>query len=136
MANLELSQVGESFKNVGGSAADAGLSIDEVGAFLKVMADNLIKGGAAGTALAGVIKNLSTPTNKAIEEFENLGIALYDSEGAQRNIMDVMQELEGVLSTMTDEQRKHSESVIFDTVSMKAWNTITSEGVGTIRDCY
>lgn len=132
MANLELSQLSESYVNVGGAAANAGLSIDDTNAILVTFSNAGLKGGAAGTALNGVIKNLSTPTEKASEALNDLGVALYDNEGASRNMFDIMQELEGSLSNLSDEQRNRYESVIFDSVAQKGWNMIAAEGMDSI----
>ena len=134
LANTSLSDLSQAYVNVGGIAHQTGLSIDEVNAFLTELANAGMKGGAAGTSLAGVLRNLSTPTAKASEELANLGIALYDNDGASRNMMDIMQELQDVLSEMTDEQKAHSEAVIFDTNSLKAWRMATASGIDTIAE--
>ena len=134
LANTSLSDLSQAYVNVGGIAHQTGLSIDEVNAFLTELANAGMKGGAAGTSLAGVLRNLSAPTEKASQELENLGIALYDNDGASRNMMDIMQELQDVLSEMTDEQKAHSEAVIFDTNSLKAWRMATASGIDTIAE--
>ena len=129
MANTTLSDLNSAYVNVGGIAAQVGVSIDEVNAILVELANAGLKGGAAGTSLAGVFRNLSAPTEKAKGELENLGVALYDDNKASRNMIDIMKELEEVFSEMTDEQRAYSESVIFDTVSRKAWLTMTGSTI-------
>ena len=134
LANTSLSDLSQAYVNVGGIAHQTGLSIDEVNAFLTELANAGMKGGAAGTSLAGVLRNLSAPTEKASQELENLGIALYDNDGASRNMMDIMQELQDVLSEMTDEQKAHSEAVIFDTNSLKAWRMATASGIDSIAE--
>jgi len=133
LANVELSQLGEAYVNVGGSAATAGLGIDDVNSILVTFSNAGLKGGAAGTSLNAVLRNLATPTSKAADELERLGIKLYDSNGQSREMFDIMGDLETVLGTMTDEQRNRSEAIIFDTVALKGWNMITSDGIDSIR---
>jgi len=131
--NTNLTQLGEAFTNVGGAAVNAGMSINEVNAYLVAFAEAGLKGGAAGTTLAGIITNLSTPTGKAVDMLDELKIKLYDANGASRDMFDIMADLEKALSKKTDEQRRHAESVIFDRNALKGWNTITREGVGAIK---
>ncbi|MCL2694391.1 MAG: phage tail tape measure protein, partial [Oscillospiraceae bacterium] len=134
LTNLSLSQIAESYVNVSGSAHNARLEMNDVNAMLLVMSEAGLKGGAAGTSLNAVLRNLSTPTDKAAGALKDLGVELYDTEGASRDMFDVMGDLERKLSTLTDEQRNHEQSVIFDTVALKGWNMITAEGIDTVRE--
>ncbi|MCL2517605.1 MAG: phage tail tape measure protein [Oscillospiraceae bacterium] len=133
-ANLSLGQIGESFANVGGAAANAGMDLNDVNAFLIAFSEANVKGGKAGTYLNGVISDLSTPTKAAKEELDKLGIALYDSEGASRDMFDIMYDLQLVLGDMTDEQRNNTEAVIFSDVALKGWNIVTANGVETLAE--
>jgi TP901 family phage tail tape measure protein len=132
LANITLAQLGESFVNVGGSAASAGLGIDDVNAVLVTLSNNGLKGGAAGTSLNAVLKNLSTPTNTAATALDELGVALYDTDGASRDMFDIMLDLESALGGLTDQQRKSYEATIFDTVALSSWNMLTAEGVENV----
>ena len=134
MTNLSLSQLADSYVNVGGNAANAGFAIHDVNSILIAMSEAGLKGGAAGTALNGVLRNLMTPTKAAAEELENLGIALYDSAGNSRDMFEIMSDLEAATINMTDEQRNRTNSIIFDGVSQKGWNMIANEGVESIRE--
>lgn len=134
LANVELAQLGESYVNVGGSAANAGMSIDDVNAILVTFSNAGLKGGSAGTVLNGVLKNLSTPTNRAKKALDDLNVSLYDNEGQSRDMFAIMGELQSALGDMTDEQRNRYESIIFDTVAQQGWNMITAEGIGTIME--
>ncbi|MCL2771969.1 MAG: phage tail tape measure protein [Oscillospiraceae bacterium] len=132
-ANLELLQLAESYKNIGDSAAKAGLDINDTNALLIMLSENGHKGGTAGTELSGVLRNLSTPTQKAKDELNALNIELYEG-GKQRDILTVADELTKKLATLDEESRNAAESVIFDTVSLKAWNVITGEGIDSVKE--
>ena len=132
LANVTLGQLGESYVNTGGAAADAGLSIDDVNAMLIIMSEAGLKGGAAGTSLNAVLRNLSTPTEKAAEALESLNVKLYDNKGASRDMFDIMNDLQESFTGLTDEERKHYENVIFDTVALKGWGMIASDGIDAI----
>jgi hypothetical protein len=116
MTNLNLGQISEAFVNVGGSAAQAGMGVNDVNAILIALSEAGLKGGAAGTSLNGILRNLSTPTDKAAAALAELNIELYDQHGASRDMLLIMSDLQGALGDMTDEQRNHYQSVIFDTV--------------------
>jgi len=134
LANLELSQLGEAFVNVGGSASAAGMSINDVNAFMVTFSNAGLKGSAAGTSLNAVLRNLSTPTGKAADALAELRIELYDQYGASRDMLEIMSDLENELGDMTDDLRNHYQSVIFDSVALKGWNMIVDEGVGSIYE--
>jgi TP901 family phage tail tape measure protein len=134
LANLELQQLGDAYVNVGGSAAQAGMSIDDVNALMVTFSNAGLKGGAAGTSLNAVIRNLSTPTDKAAAALKALNVALYDEAGVSRNMFDIMADLEGSLGELSDEERNYYQNVIFDTVAQKGWNMITADGISTISE--
>ena len=134
-ANTELTDIRQAFVNVGGAASNAGLSVDEVNAMLIRFADAGLKGGQAGTALNGVLRNLTTPTEEAAFALSQMGVELYDiSTGSARDMVDIMDDVVKSLDQMTDQQRAATESVLFDNVSMKSWNTVRKEGIQSIRE--
>ena len=134
LANLELKQLGDAYVNVGGSAAQAGMSIDDVNAIMVTFSNAGLKGGAAGTSLNAVLRNLSTPTDKAAGALKELNVSLYDSTGASRDMFDIMKDLEKSLGGLTDKQRNHYQNMIFDTVAQKGWNMVSAEGIDTILE--
>ncbi|MDL2206268.1 phage tail tape measure protein [Eubacteriales bacterium OttesenSCG-928-N13] len=134
MANLELSHIAESYVNVGGSAAQAGMSIDNVNAILNTFSNAGLKGGAAGTTLNTMLNNLRAPTDKARKELKRLNVELFDAEGNSRDVFETMSELEKTLGGLTDEERAASEAIIFDTVAQKGWNMIVNDGVESILE--
>ena len=134
LANTTLSDINQAFVNAGGSAAQAGLSVDDVNAVLVKFADAGLKGGAAGTALNRMLMDLMNPTSTAKDALDGLGVSVYDSGGAMRSMFDIMQDLESALSDLTDEERAAAEGAVFNTVSLKGWNIITEAGVKNIRE--
>jgi len=132
--NLNLAQLAESYVNVGGSAVNAGLDINDVNAMLVVMSEAGLKGGAAGTSLNTMLRNLSAPTDKAAESLEGLNVKLYDNEGKSRDMLEIMSDLETKLDKMSDKKRNEALSSIFDTVGLKGWNMLMSEGIEYISE--
>ena len=79
-ANVTLAQLGESYKNAGGAAAQAGLSINDVNAILIAFKDRGMLGADAGTKLKMVLQSLLVPSSEAKATLEALGVAIYDSQ--------------------------------------------------------
>jgi TP901 family phage tail tape measure protein len=134
LTNLTLSQIAEAYVNVSGAANNAGFGINDVNAKLIVLSEAGLKGGAAGTSLNAILRNLSAPTNKAAAALHELGVELYDIEGASRDTFDIMGDLERRLASLNDEDRNNALSDIFDTVALKGWNMLADEGIDNIRE--
>jgi TP901 family phage tail tape measure protein len=134
MTNLTLSQLAESFVNVGGSAVNAGVDIDTINSKLVVMSEAGLKGGSAGTSLNAIFRNLTTPVGKAIDSIEELDIALYDANGSSRDMLEIMKDLEVTFANLTDEERNLHQAQIFDSVALKGWNMLMAEGFDYIAE--
>lgn len=80
--------------------------IEEGAAVLMVMANNGVKGRAAGTGLAIVLRELQTKAIGAKDAWEKYNVAAYDSDGNMRNMADIIRDLEGALGGMSDEQQR------------------------------
>lgn len=134
MANVELSQLSESYVNVGGSAASAGLSIHDINAALITLSNAGMKGGEAGTTLNTMFDNLTSPTDAAAKSIKALGLSLYDTEGQSRDMFDIISDLEKSLKDMNDESRNNYLSNIFDDVALQGWHALMTDGIDTIRE--
>lgn len=83
-----------------------GKDIEEGAAALMVMANQGIKGRAAGTGLAIVLRELQTKAVKNKDAWNELGVAAFDASGDMRNMADIIGDLEGAMEGMSDEQRR------------------------------
>jgi len=79
-------------------------------------------------------KPVMNPSQKAQDALDELGVSVYDSGGAMRDMFDIMQDLEIALSELADKQRAAAEGAIFNSNALKGWNTITVNGVESIRE--
>ncbi len=107
LANASVQQFSEAITNKAGAAMRAvGMDIEEGTAVLAAFADQGLKGASAGTALHIVLRDLQTAALKNVDEFSELGVSVFDSQGEMRNMADVVGDLEGLLDGMSDAQRK------------------------------
>jgi len=107
LANASVEQFSTALTTKAGAAARAlGKDVEETVAVLAAFADQGIKGELAGTQLSIVLRDLTTKAIKNKEDFEALGISVFDSSGEMRNLGDIIANLEQVLGGMSDETQK------------------------------
>lgn len=141
-SNTSVAQLGEAVLVAGGQAKTCGMDVTDMNTALGILADNGIKGSEGGTALRNALKNLYTPTSSAAKVLDNLGIVTSDSEGNLRDMQDVLIDLNGVLSEMTEADRTVAMGDIFDTRTIAAATALLdncgerwSELEGYLSDC-
>lgn len=123
-SNTDVAQLGEAILTVGGTAKTLSGGVTELNTMLGILADNGIKGSEGGTALRNVILSLTAPTNTAAKAIEDIGLAVFDSEGKMRNMQDIILDLNNALGTMTDEKKTQVLSEIFNRVDLKSVNAL------------
>ena len=127
--NTSVEQLGDAFLVVGGLAQEmnGGMvelsdgttatydNIQELEIALTAMANAGIKGSEAGTHMRNMLLKLASPTKEGVKAFEELGVTVFDSEGKMRSLSDIMGDLNGSLSNLTQEQKLQAISDIFNT---------------------
>ncbi|MGL5382482.1 MAG: phage tail tape measure protein [Culicoidibacterales bacterium] len=78
----------------------------------------------AGTALRNMILSLSAPTDKASLMMDSLGLSVFDADGNMRPMNETMQDLDGILSTMTQGEQTEVLNTIFNKVDLKSVNAL------------
>jgi len=99
------SDVSAAFANVGGMARSMGLDVEQTAATFAVFANTGIEGAEAGTQLRSMLVNLTRETDDVQRAWADLGVSMYDSNGAVRDLNDVFQDLNVAMADMTDEER-------------------------------
>jgi TP901 family phage tail tape measure protein len=141
-SNTSVTQLGEAILTVGGTAKSMAGGVDEMNTVLGILADNGIKGAEGGTALRNMILSLSAPTDTASAKMEELGLSVFDAEGKMRPMNDIFNDLNGILSTMTEGEQTQVLNTIFNKVDLKSVNALLAnsgerfdELSGYIADC-
>lgn len=107
LANASVEQFSTSLTNKAGAALrNLNKDMEEGVAVLGVFADQGIKGEQAGTMLTATLDGLSRNAINNSDEFERLGIQVFDADGNMRNMADIVGDLEGSLGGMSDEQKR------------------------------
>lgn len=123
-SNTSVSQLGEAILTVGGTAKVLKGGTVELNTQLGILADNGTKGAEGGTALRNVILSLSAPTDKAGELMKKLGLNVFDANGNMRATNDIFNDLNGILSTMTQQERTEVLNKLFNKVDLKSVNAL------------
>lgn len=104
-SNTSVEQLGDAILTVGGTAKNLAGGTTELSTALGILADNGVKGAEGGTALRNIILSLSAPTDKAAAAMQELGLEVFDAEGNMRPLNETFGDLNGILGTMSQEER-------------------------------
>lgn len=123
-SNTSVRQLGDAILTVGGTAKNLSGGTTELSMALGVLADNGIKGAEGGTALRNMILSLSAPTDKAAAQLAALGVEAFDAEGSLRPLNETFGDLNGALSSLTQEEQTQALNEIFNKVDLKSVNAM------------
>ena len=138
MSNATAQEFSEALTNgVGVALKDVGKDLEEGIAVLAVFADQGIKGAEAGTTFGIVMRDLQSKAIDNTEAFDELGVAVFDSNGEMNNIADIIGDLEVLLEGMSDETKKATlKQLGFTDKSIKAMLALigTSDALRTYEE--
>lgn len=141
-SNTSVEQLGQAILTVGGTAKSLSGGVNEMNTELGILADSGIKGAEGGTLLRNVILALSAPTDVAAKAMNSLKLEVLDSEGKMRPLNDTFNDLNTILSTMTEGEQTKVLSTIFNAADLKGVNALLAnsgerfdELNGYISDC-
>lgn len=106
MADASAREFAEAFAISGSSLRLANKDIEEGISVLAVFADQGLKGAEAGTKLNIVLRDLQTKAFRSAKEFENAGIKVFNAAGEMRNMADIIEDIDKVLSKLTPKAGK------------------------------
>jgi len=132
-SNTDVTGLGQSLKNVGTVAAQAGLSVEETVGILSAMGDQALTGAEAGTNLKTTLLRLLAPTKEAKTLMDELGISIYDANGQVVGAVDIVRELETGLGTLSVEQRNAAMATLFGQEAIAGANILLAEGSAGIQ---
>ena len=119
-----VSDFGEGLLVAGAQAKLANVSLTDTMTALGILGDNGISASEGGTYLRNTLKNLYTPTDKAAEALDRLGIKTSDDNGKLKDFQVVLQELGVALDGLSEEERVNAMADIFDSRTISAANAL------------
>jgi TP901 family phage tail tape measure protein len=132
---IDVSQLGQSLKQVGAVANLAGLSFDDTATAIAEMGNAGIVGSDAGTSLKTMLQNLQPTTLKQINLFKELGLLtedgsnqFFDAAGNIKSYGEVSQVLQNALKGQTNQQKLLNLETLFGTDAIRAAAIAANEG--------
>ncbi|MBO1870073.1 phage tail tape measure protein [Lachnoanaerobaculum sp. Marseille-Q4761] len=113
-ANTTSAALMEAMIGCGGAARASGMDFKETATALGILANNGVKGAEAGTALNSMLVRISTK-DAAKAAFEDLGVAVYDNAGKMRDMRQILIDLNGAMSGLTEEEKNNYMAAIAGT---------------------
>ena len=104
-SNTSVALMGETFKYVAPVAGALGYNIEDTSVAIGLMANSGIKGSQAGTSLRNMLTNLAKPTDQVQSYMDKLNISLTDSAGNVKPLNQLLDEMRGGFSGLTDAQK-------------------------------
>lgn len=134
LAATDVRGLGEALSGSAATAASYGQSADSVTLSLLRLAEQNVTGSTAATALNRAMADLYIPTDAAAVALEELGISAYDAEGNAKDFNDVVDELNGALAGMTEEEQNAYKGAIFTSQGLKAFNMMTVSSTEKVNE--
>ena len=94
----EVNDLADALMNIGPTASALGIPIQDVNNALALLSTRGISGAEAGTALKSMLTNLQRPSNEVKDTLRQLGVSLYDAEGAFVGLPSLVEQLSGALT--------------------------------------
>lgn len=123
-SNTSVSQLGEATLVCAGTVALTKQPLETMNAELGILANNGIKGAEGGTHLRNILLSLTSPTDTGAAALKRYGVAVSDSTGAVRDLNDIMTDLNGALSNLSDSDRTNVISSIFNKTDIASVNAL------------
>ena len=132
-ASTDVTQMGQTLKNAGTTAAAAHVSLVELSAMAGKMSDMGIKGAEAGTQLKTMMLRLQGPTGDAAKTLAKMGVAVKDASGNMLPIFDILRKLETSLAGVGTASRAEKLKKIFGDDAINAVNALLNTGIDKVR---
>ena len=126
LANTDVSALGEALSGVSANASAYGQASDSVTLSLLKLAEANVTGSNATTALNSAMSEVYTPTDQAKKALDSLGVSAYNADGTARDFNDVVDNLTGALSGMSDQQKNATLNTIFGVQGLDAYNKMAA----------
>ena len=126
MSNASVQSLMESMRQASTVSDFYDISLEQTAASLATMAKANIVGSAAGTALRNAMKELYTPTEKAKNALEDVGIKVFDNNGKMGDYTSTLEKLRMTTSKMSEESKLTFLNDVFGERGAKAINQILS----------
>lgn len=132
-SNTTAEQLGEAWKNSAANMHAAGQTITTTTALLEALANQGRKGSESGSSLAATLRDVTSKMKDGAITIGDTSIAVEDSTGNFRDLIDILGDVEKATEGMGSAQRSAALSAVFTDDSIKAVNMVLNEGVDKVK---
>lgn len=125
-------ELGEAYKNCGANMNAAGQDIETTTSMLESLANNGLRGSEAGTALAAVMRDMTSKMKDGKIAVGDTSVAVMDSAGNFRDMTDILKDVEGATDGMGDAQKQAALMATFTSDSIKGLNMLLNTGADQV----
>lgn len=131
-SNTTASQLGQAYKNSAANMNAAGQTIETTTAILEALANNGLRSAESGTALAAVMRDMTSKMEDGAIAIGDTSVKVMDSKGNFRDMLDILKDVEKATSSMGDAQKQAALLSTFTSDSIKALNMMLNTGADEI----
>lgn len=121
-------ELGEAYKNCGANMNATNQDIEITTSMLEALANNGLRGSEAGTSLTAIMRDLTSKMKDGKIAIGDTSVAVMDSNGNFRNMMDILKDVEDATDGMGDAQKQAALMSTFTSDSIKGLNMLLSTG--------
>lgn len=135
-------ELAQSYKNCAANMHSAGQDIETTTSMLEILANNGLRGAEAGTAVAAMMRDLTSKMEDGTIAIGDASVQVMDSNGNFRDMTDILKDVEKATKGMGDAEKQAALLSTFTADSIKGLNMLLSTGADTtaeyeekLRDC-
>lgn len=132
LTNTTVESLGQGLVVVGATANSLGQDLDQTTAALAILQDSGLEAAQSGTALRGVLNDLSR--DQAVNTLNQLGISLFNPDESRRSLNDVVSDLSVSLEGLTAAQKEVILNDLVGAEARGALNILLAQGEDGIAD--
>lgn len=127
-------QLAEAYSTSATNLTQAGQSMETTTALIEGLASVSDTGSSAGTKLSAAMAQITQKMDDGKIAIGDTTVAVTDSDGAFRDMIDIIADVEAATDGMTDAERASALQKTFNRQSMSAMNELLSVGSEKLRD--
>lgn len=135
-SNTSVEQLGEGFLKIGATARNLSGGTQELSTMLGVLADNGIKGAEGGTHLRNILLSLQQAAEDGTVDFGDFSVAVYDSDGNMRSMVDIVKDMQDGLGDMSQEAKDAITSGVFNKTDLASINALLGTSTDRFDELY
>ena len=121
-----LEQFGEAMKMIAPTASKLGADITDVSTSVAILANNGVKGTAAGTALRAAYLQLSKTVNQT--KLDKMGVGVKDASGNMRKLVDIVEDLNTAMGGLDNVSKVAKFQDIFGKIGLGSVLNLSGKG--------